>query len=64
MTPEFKLQTEASIARALIKMNAYIAENRVAEIRGEYPLRDAGDFLRLIDEENIGCNDVIEKEDV
>jgi hypothetical protein len=60
MTPEQTAAlVNANVARALIRMNGYIALNKYREMRGETIAYDDGAFLDIIDEEGIGYNAVV-----
>jgi hypothetical protein len=48
----------ANIARAMIQAMGMQAENKIREHRGEYPAYCECDFLRVIDAEGIGYNEI------
>lgn len=57
-------RVNASIARALIRMEGMKAENQIRIQRQESLAHWEDDFLRIIDEECIGCNEIIKETSV
>lgn len=51
---------QAQAAAAIIEAEGMKAQNRIAEIREEYPLFDSGDFEQLIDKYGLGCKTILE----
>lgn len=49
----------ARVARALIKLEAMKAENKVREYMNEFPAYTEKDIMNIIDEEGIGFNSLI-----
>jgi len=50
---------QAQAAAAMIDAEGMKAQNRIAEIRGEYPVFDGGDFENLIEKYGLGHNTIL-----